>query len=347
MPIRIGIIGAGGIVRQRHLPGLAKLPDVTVIAVCNRTRATAEAVAREWGIPRVTTDWRDVVAMDEVDAVVIGTWPSLHAEATIAALAAGKHVFCQARMARNLEEARAMLRAAREHPDRVTMLCPPPHGMAGDRVMRRLIAEGYLGEPREVHATGFAATYLDPEAPLHWRLDFDIQGYNTLTLGMWIEVIHRWMGRHRRVAAMLKTHTPRRRHPVTGEWVTVRIAESVAIAAELACGAIAAYHFSGVAANAPPNRIELYGTGGTLIYDLATDEIRGARASEAGLRLIPIPPAERREWSVEADFIRAVREGGPVEPSFEDGVAYMEFTEAVYRSAESGRILSLPLPEAE
>src|SRR5207249_5776242 len=125
---------------------------------------------------------------------------------------------------------------------------------------------------------------LDAAAPLHWRQDFELQGYNTLTLGMWIEVIHRWVGRHRGPVAVAKTHTPQRRRPETGELVTVRIAESVAIAAELESGAVASYHFSGVAANAPHNRIELYGTAGTLVYDLESDEILCASAGEKGLR---------------------------------------------------------------
>jgi predicted dehydrogenase len=345
-PLRIGIIGAGGIVKSRHLPGLRQINGVDVLAVCNRSRASGEAVAREWGIPRVMDDWRALVRLADLDAVLIGTWPYMHAEMSIAALEAGKHVFCQARMARNLAEARAMLAAAERHSQQVAMLCPPPNGMRGDRFVRGLIAEGYLGELREVLASGISAANLDPDAPLHWRQDFDLQGYNTLTLGMWIEVIHRWVGPHRRVAAVLKTHTPERRRPETGERIRVRIAESVAIAAELASGAVASYHFSGVAANAPDNRIELYGAGGTLIYNLQSDEIRGAKAGDQGLQLLAIPPDLVREWSVERDFVRTIREGGPVEPSFADGVRYMEFTEAVYRAGETGRTLTLPLPES-
>lgn len=343
--LHIGIIGAGGIVKTRHLPGLTKLPDVRIVAVCNRTKESGEAVAREWNIPEVMTDWRALIARDDLDAVLIGTWPYMHAEMSIAALQAGKHVFCQARMARTAAEARAMLAAAQAAPGKVAMLCPPPMGMKGDRVIRKLVAEGYLGEPREVHATGLSDANIDPTAPLHWRQDFDLQGYNTLTLGMWIEVIHRWMGPHRKVTALLKTFTPARRDPNTGEMKEVKIAESVSIAAELANGAMASYSFSGVARHAPDNLVQLYGTQGTLIYNLNTDEIRGARAGDAHLEPIPIPPELVREWTVEADFVRAIREGTPVEPSFADGVLYMEFTEAVYRSHEQGQAIALPLEE--
>lgn len=340
-PVRIGIIGAGGIARQRHLPNLRQIPGVVVQVVCNRTRARAEQVAAEFGVPEVETDWRRVIERPDLDAVLIATPPYLHCEATLAALDAGKHVFCQARMARTAAEARAMYERALRS-DRVTMLCPPPNGMRGDRVMRRLLREGFVGAVRDVHATGFSAAYSDPNAPLHWRQDFEVSGYNTLTLGMWAEVLHRWVGPHRRVAAVTRVHTPTRARP-DGALAEVRIPDSVAIAAELTSGAVGCYHFSGVARFAPQNTIQIYGSEGTLVYDLQTDEIRGARAGDNGLRTIPIPREEERPWTVERDFIDAIRKGTLVEPSFHDGLLYMEFTEAVWRAAESGRAVSLPL----
>jgi predicted dehydrogenase len=194
-----------------------------------------------------------------------------------------------------------------------------------------------------VHAEGLSAGNLDPTTPLHWRQNFALQGYNTLTLGMWIEVIHRWVGSHRSVSALVKTHTPTRVDPETGEPRPVQIAESLAISAELENGAVGSYRFSGVTQFPPHNAIRLYGTEGSLHYDLDTDEITGGRKGDAQASPIPIPPELVREWTVEADFIRGVREGKPVEPSFRDGLQYMEFTEAVYRSAETGRAVTLPL----
>ena len=340
--IRIGIIGAGGIVKTRHLPGLAALTEAQVAVVCNRSPESGEAVAAEWDIPEVTTDWQEVVRRDDLDAILIGTWPYTHAEMSIAALETGKHVFCQARMARDAAEAHAMLAAAQSHPHLVAMLCPPPQGMRGDRLVRKLIADGYLGELREVHATGLSDAFADDAAPLHWRQNWKLQGYNTLTLGMWVEVIHRWAGPHAQVMARLRTHTPERRDEATGKSCSIRHGESVAIAAELASGAIGAYSFSGVARHAPHNTIQLYGSEGTLIYDLETDEILGAGAGARALERLPIPGNLVREWTVEADWIRAIGDGGPVEPGFADGVLYMEFTEAVYRSAESGEVVELP-----
>jgi predicted dehydrogenase len=343
--LRIGIIGAGGIVRSRHLPALREVDGVEVVAVCNRSRESGEAVARECGIPEVMTDWRALVARPDLQAVFIGTWPSAHAEMSVAALDAGKHVFCQARMARNLAEARQMLAAAERHPDQVAMLCPGMgNGTQGDRHLRHLLQQGYLGELREVCVTSFSGAYADPAAPLHWRQNFDLQGYNTLSLGIRIEAIHRWAGFHRKVSAVTRVHTPERRDPATGAMVPVRIADSVAIAAEMENGAVASYHFSGVARWGPEDRVDLIGTRGWLSYDWGKDEVAGASGEAKEAQPFPVPDELRRAWTAEADFIRAIRTGSAVEPSFADGVKYMEFTEAVYRSAESGSAVTLPLP---
>src|SRR5712692_7645066 len=158
--LRIGIIGAGGIVRSRHLPALRAVEGVELVAVCNRSRESGEAVAREWAIPVVMTDWQALVARPDLDAVFIGTWPYTHAEMSIAALETGKHVFCQARMARNVAEARQMPAAAERHPGQVAMLCNGmPNGAQGDRLIRHLLRQGYLGELREVHVTNFSSAY--------------------------------------------------------------------------------------------------------------------------------------------------------------------------------------------
>src|SRR5581483_9058834 len=98
--------------KQRHLPGLKKVPGVELVAVANRRRETAEQVAKEWGFKQVEDDWRKILDNPDVDAVFIAAPPLLHKEATLAALQAGKHVFCQARMARNYAEAKEMYEAS-------------------------------------------------------------------------------------------------------------------------------------------------------------------------------------------------------------------------------------------
>ncbi len=131
--LRIGFIGAGDIVRRRHLPGLKKHPEVEIVAVSNSTYESSEKFCQEHA-PHATPmqNWADLLSLPEIDIVWIGTPPYMHSAITVSALEAGKHVFCQARMSMDLAEAEEMLAAARRFPDLVTMLCPPPFGLRGD-----------------------------------------------------------------------------------------------------------------------------------------------------------------------------------------------------------------------
>src|SRR5919198_2722521 len=123
-PLRIGLVGAGANTRARHIPGLRAIPGVEIVAVCNRRPESTAAAAREFGIPRTFDRWEDLVADPAIDAVAIGTWPYLHGPITLAALAAGKHVLTEARIAMSAAQAREMLAAARAHPDLVTQVVP-------------------------------------------------------------------------------------------------------------------------------------------------------------------------------------------------------------------------------
>src|SRR5438067_13185472 len=148
-PLRIGLVGAGANPRKRHIPGLRALPDVEIVAVCNRRPSSTAAVAREYGIPRTFEHWQDLVADPGLDAVVVGTWPYLHCPVTLAALEAGKHVLTEARLSRDAAEARRMLAAAQRRPNLVAQVVPSPYGLKGPDVMLELLRSGFLGELRE------------------------------------------------------------------------------------------------------------------------------------------------------------------------------------------------------
>src|SRR5690349_16440292 len=112
--LRIGIIGAGANTRLRHIPGLRELKNVELAGVVNRTAESSRRAALEFDIPKVYGEWQELIDDDAIDAVLIGTWPYLHAPATIASLRAGKHVLTEARMALNAAEAHAMLEASQQ-----------------------------------------------------------------------------------------------------------------------------------------------------------------------------------------------------------------------------------------
>jgi predicted dehydrogenase len=352
-PLRIGLIGAGGNMRARHIPGFRALADVDLVAVCNRRPDSTAAVAREYSIRRSYEHWQDLVAQPDLDAIVIGTWPYLHCPITLAALEAGKHVLTEARLSANAAEAHRMWDAARRHPKLVTQIVPSPFGLKGHDVMVELVEGGYLAELREIYVYSLNTSLADPIASLSWRQDAALSGLNMLTLGIVHETLLRWVPAPVRVLGQVHAFIPSRIDPASGVRRPVGTPDSVQVLAVLENGARAVYQFSGVTSFGQGAGIWLYGSEGVLHYDLLADRIRGAsrRAGSdpgpaASLEEIPIPPEKARSWQVEADFVESIRTGAPIRfTDFATGVAYMEFTEAVARSAQTGAAVELPLEE--
>jgi predicted dehydrogenase len=339
--IRVGFIGAGNNTRRHHIPKLRAQPGVELVAVANRTKESGERVAREFGIPRVHADWREVVEADDVEAVCIGTWPYTHCPMTLAALEHGKHVLCEARMAMNAEEGRRMLDAARRAPHLVTQLVPAPQTLEVDSTLERLVAEGYVGKVLAVELHGAQGRFVDPEAPLHWRQDISLSGNNVLNMGIWYEAMMRWLGPARRVLAMTAIAVPRRRD-ASGTWHEVRVPDHVDIMATLRDGAVAHLRFSAVTALAPPNEVWIFGTEGTIRLEADAQRVSGARRGDQERREIPIPAERRIGWRVEEEFVNAIRGREKIaRTTFEDGVRYMEFTDAVARSAATGQAVDV------
>ncbi len=349
--LRIGLVGAGANTRLRHIPGLRAQPDVIITAVCNRRPSSTAAVAREFDIPSQYPHWKDMVADPDLDAVVIGTWPYLHCPITLAALNAGKHVLAEARMCLNAAEAHQMLAASQRSPHLIAQIVPSPYGLKGHQVVADLLAEGFLGELQEVYLYSLTDALADPAAPLSWRQDAALSGFNMLTLGILHETLLRWVPPPVRVMSEVHAHIPTRIDPESGVRRAVGTPDSVHVLTILENGARVVYHLSGVLPYGQGTGIRLYGSEGALFYDLDEDRIYGAsrrRGNRAGkveaLTEIPIPPEQAGEWHVEADFVESIREGTPVQlTDFETGVAYMEFTEAVALSAQREEAVDLPL----
>ncbi len=336
--IRIGVVGAGANTVAQHIPNLQAIEGVQIVSVCNRTRESSERVARQFGIPKVYDNWRELVDAPDTDAIVIGTWPYMHCPVTLAALQANKHVMTEARMAMNVREARQMLESARARPHLVTQVVPSPFTLKVDNTIKRLIAEGYLGEVLaiEVRAGG---TFIDRESPLHWRQDFDLSGFNTMTLGIWYEAVMRWVGDAKRVMAIGKTFVPMRRD-ADGYLRAVRVPDHLEVVAEMVCGAVAHFQISSVTGLAGAPEVWLFGSEGTLRF--AEGKLFGGRRGDSALCEIAIPPEEEGRWRVEEEFINAIRGKEKIRlTTFEDGVKYMEFTEAAIRSMAEGRAIAI------
>jgi predicted dehydrogenase len=323
---------------------LQAIAGVEIVSVCNRSRESSQRVAEAFHIPKVYDDWRELVTADDTNAIVIGTWPNMHSEVACASLEAGKHVMCEARMARNAAEAHAMLEKSRAQPKLITQIVPSPFTLRVDRTIQDLIAEGYVGDLYAMTVRGVTPEFANPEVPLHWRQRQVLSGLNILTMGIWYEAVTRWVGPASGVFARARIYTPQRRDPETGAMITVDVPDHVDIVADLACGAQATYQFSVVCGRAPGSGVWLFGSKGTLHYDQVSDKLFGGRQGDKALQEITIAPEKADKWRVEEEFVGAIRGQEEIQLStFADGVKYMEFTEAVHRSATSGKIVLLPL----
>ena len=340
--IRVGLIGAGRNTRDRHIPGFQKIEGVEIVAVANRSQESGRRVADQFRIPQVYDTWQELLEDDSIDAVCIGTWPYMHCPITLAALDRDKHVLCEARMAANAAEAHAMLDAARLRPHLVAQIVPSPSTFKVDTLLQRLIADGYLGELLAVEIQALEPDFVDTTSPLHWRQDRDLSGYNILVLGIWYEAMLRWVGPATRVMAMTRVNVPRRLDD-SGNQRAVTIPDHVDILCQLANGALAHLRFSAVTGLSPGSEVWLYGSEGTIRLDQRL-KVSGGQRSDTHLSEIPNPPKGQAYWRVEEEFVNAIRGNEQVTRTpFSVGVQYMEFTEAVTRSAQTGQAIALPL----
>jgi predicted dehydrogenase len=204
------------------------------------------------------------------------------------------------------------------------------------------IGEGYLGNLLAVSLQSMGPGFMDADGPMHWRNDRDLSGYNILNMGIWYEAMIRWVGRATRVMAMTQINVSQRRDE-QGNPVPVTIPDHVDILANLSNGAQANLRFSAVAGLSPGNEFWLYGSEGTIRVDSGLN-VFGGRRGESQLSEIPNPEKNQATWRVEEEFCNAIRGQEKVTRTpFDVGVHYMEFTEAVTRSAQLGEAVSLPL----
>ena len=338
--IRVGIIGAGGNTRSRHIPGLQAIDGVQIIGVCNRSQESSQRVADEFGIPKTYGNWQDAIADPDTNAIVIGTWPYMHCRATVAALEADKHIMCEARMAMNAKEAHIMRAVSRQKTHLIAQIVPSPMTLRVDNTIKRLIADGYIGDVLAIEARAGGA-FLDSEAPLQWRQDFDLSGLNIMSMGIWYEALIRWVGEATRILAMGKTFV-KMRPDAEGVMRSVRIPEHIDVVGDLACGAQLHLQVSNVAGLAGAPEVYIFGSNGTLRF--SGNRLYGGQKGDSELSEIDIPDAEAGAWRVEEEFVNAIRgEEVITHTDFETGVKYMEFTEAVTRSMQTGTAITLPL----
>ena len=244
-------------------------------------------------------------------------------------------------MARNADEGREMLAASRKAPELVAQLVPSPFTLEFDSTLTSMIGGGQLGDVLAVEVQAAQSGFVDSSAPLHWRQDADLSGNNILTMGIWYEAMLRWLGPAKRVTAATMTAVPRRRDD-SGNWHDVRVPDHVDVLATLTGGGVAHLRFSSVTGLAPQNELWIFGSEGTVRFEPQTGRLSAGRRGDGELSEVAVPAERRTGWRVEEEFVDAIRGREKVtRTTFEDGVRYMEFTDAVTRSAATGQAVDV------
>lgn len=346
--IRVGFIGAGANTALQHIPGLRAQDGVDLVGVANRTLESSKIAADKFEIGDPYPTWLDLLEDPDIDAVCIGTWPYMHSTITLAALDNGKHVLCEARMAMNGSEARDMLAASIANPDLVTQVVPPPHLMACEQFLIDLITDGYIGDVVNVNIrVTDGSAYPDSDTDAHWRHLRELSGNNVMTTGIWYENLMRLVGPASSVSANAQIVVPHRRG-WDGNRTAMTIPDQLDVIYSLAGGGSVNMSVTTVSGTfVPPTEIWIFGTEGTLrivTNGLSVDPvIFGTRKGDDTMAEIDVPGEKRGGWRVEEEFINAIRGIEPVTRSnFTDSLKYMEFTDAIQESWQTGMRVYLP-----
>ena len=331
------------------------------------------AAAAKYGWAESATDWREVIARDDIHIVDICAPGWMHAEIAIAALEAGKHVLVEKPLANTLAEAEAMAEAARAA--RVqgvqSMIGFNYRRVPALALAKELIAEGRLGTVRHVRAAYLQDWLVDPDSPMTWRLNKDTAGSGALgdIASHAIDQVLFLLGDQvTEVSGRLHTFTAQRPGAAGLEDVTVDDAAWATLT--LASGAIASVEVSRVATGQKNSlKLEIYGDKGALLFDLEDlNELGFLDATlpvrEQGFRRILVNEPEHpymEAWWPQGhmigwehtftheirDFLVAVGTGTQPSPSFEDGLNVQRILAAVEESAAAKSLLIQLIPSTQ
>ena len=346
--IRIGLIGAGANTKLRHIPGFQKLDNVEIISVANRSTDSSRKIAKKYNIPVIHKDWKTLIEDSNIDAVCIGTWPNMHHTLVTESLKNNKHVLTEARMSMNAQEAHNMLNASKKSPHLIAQIVPAPITFKVDSTIKRIIQEDVLGDILSVDLSAHNDAsnnggFLDEAALFFWRDNRDLSGYNIMQMGIWYETLMRWLGPAKSVISITKINVKKRKNE-NNDQEYISIPDHVEILSELYIGAIAHMRFSSVTGLAPDDKVWIFGSKGTLMLDINKMDIYMGTKNDSNLSKISIPKKDQGAWRVEEEFINAIRGLEEItHTNFQDGVKYMEFTEAVTKSMQLEKKINLPL----
>ncbi|NEA38061.1 Gfo/Idh/MocA family oxidoreductase [Streptomyces sp. SID11385] len=346
-------------------------------ALCGRDEAAVTKAARQLGWAAAETDWRALIAREDVDLVDICTPGDSHAEIAIAALEAGKHVLCEKPLANTVAEAEAMVEAARAARARgqLAMVGFNYRRVPAAAFARQLVAEGRLGTLRHVRVTYLQDWLTDPASPLTWRLDKSKAGSGALgDLGAHIVDLAQYLTGEPLVGVSALTETFTTERPVpegSGAWLggtgsgerlgPVTVDDAALFIGRTASGALASFEATRVAAGRKNAlTLELNGSKGSLSFNLERlNELsfhdHTEPATTSGFRRILVTEPEHpylHAWWPPGhglgyehtfvhqahDLVHALATGEQPVPTFEDGLQVQRVLAAVEESAEKNSV---------
>lgn len=359
--VRVGIVGTSGWSDFMYLSALQSHPQTELVALCGRNREYAEDIAAKYNIPKVFTDYQDMINQGGLNTIIVGTPDDLHYTITMQALRAGLNVICDKPLAVTAQQAREMYKEA-ETAKLNHMVLFTYRWMPFFRYFRDLVDQGYIGrfyhcEFRYVMGYGRAREY-------QWRFDQKRANGVLGDLGVHMIDMARWLvGDISRVSAQLGVFINR---PGSDGGPIDPANDSAFLLTEFANGAHGSIHASVVAHLADrimQQQVKLYGEAGTLEIDVpyegteARAVIRGARNDDQQFQTLEVPASywgdvsRSDPWEIFTHqsvgcraFIDSILENHTATPTFYDGYKAQQVMEAAMDSHRSAKWVSIEHP---
>jgi predicted dehydrogenase len=343
--------------RDAHIPALCALPEFKITAVSTSRQETADETAKHFGIPHAFADPYKMVHHPDVDLVSICVRVPFHHQLGMAALNAGKHLYCEWPLAATTEQAQQMRDLAVRKGVHHTVGLQARGAPAFNRV-KDLVAEGYIGRVFSCTMIVTTPTW-GAEFTRDWAYMADRSNGNTLMTsvgGHSIDALCYCLGDFKELSSLVANQ--RQRVIVEGETIPMTAPDQVLLSGVLQSGAVASVHLKGGFANGTGFLFEIHGTDGDLAIVPAVPHqatyiqvseftVRGAQASKPLADLsIPesyrwVPPAVPAglPFNVAQLYMRmaeGIREGKSVNPDFNVAVKRHQLLDVIQKASDTG-----------
>ncbi len=364
-PLRLGIVGADasgqGWAPLAHFPALRALPQFEVVALCTSRAATAAAAAARYGVARAFHDPRELAAQEDLDLVSVVVRAPAHHDVVVAALEAGRNVYCEWPLGASTAQAERMAALADARGVRA-MIGLQARADPVIRHARGLVADGYVGDVQSVAMVMTTAAAPERPASRAWERSA-ANGVSALTIrGIHaLDALCFCVGELAEVSARVATLNRRWTIADSGASVDVDAPDCVVLAGTLVGGALVSAQIATVPCAAAGWRMEISGSRGALRIASSGAPQRDAktlagargRAPLAALDGVPtddeglpagVPPgAPRNVARMYLRLAQSLRAGTPVEPDFALALRRHRLIDAIQRASDERRAVAIPL----